>query len=190
MTIVGIDLAGSIKRNTGIACSNPFIHKIVHTDQEILAFIDKCKAKYVGIDAPLSLPPGRKTIEDKGEHFRKPDLELKRMGIRFFPITLGPMRMLTKRGINMAKKLRKKGINVFEVYPGAFYDILGVNRKDKQAIKQLFNSYGYKTATKQKDELDAIAALITVELYLKGKARNIGNNFIVPLKEKEHKGND
>jgi len=60
----------------------------------------------IAIDAPLNLPPGRKSLDDKnGEHFRPCDRELQKRGIRFFPITLGPMRSLTQRGIDLKKKI-------------------------------------------------------------------------------------
>jgi len=60
----------------------------------------------VAIDAPLSLPTGRKSIEQKtGVHLRECDKELLKRGIKFFPVTLGPMRKLTSRGITLRRIL-------------------------------------------------------------------------------------
>ena len=125
--VVGIDLAGSSKRNTGICTlrrDNIISCTIVRTDPEIIHYIEKENPALIAVDAPLNLPPGRKSIEDKnGEHFRPCDQELLRRGIRFFPITLGPMRLLTKRGIHLKRVLTRRGYPVIEVYPGAAQDI-------------------------------------------------------------------
>ena len=88
-TVVGIDLAGSPKRDTGlcwIAGKRILACTIAHTDKEVLDFVAKAHPDLVVIDAPLHLPPGRKSLEDRnGEHFRPCDRELLRRGIRFFP---------------------------------------------------------------------------------------------------------
>ena len=124
--VVGIDLAGSPKRSTGICTLKEDIITfctIVHTNQEIVDYIENENPILIAVDAPLNLPPGRKSIEDKsGEHFRPCDRELLRGGIRFFPITLGPMRLLTARGIQLKRILTKRGYTVIEVYPGAAQD--------------------------------------------------------------------
>jgi predicted nuclease with RNAse H fold len=54
---------------------------------------------------------------------------LLRMKIKFFPLTLGPMRKLTERGIRLKKILEKKRLDVVETYPGAAQDILKIPRK-------------------------------------------------------------
>ena len=128
MIVIGIDLAGSEKRNTGICILNENLDArcfVVHKDEEILDLIEKFKPDLIAIDAPLSLPKGRKSLDRRGKiHFRECDKKLFEFGIKFFPITLGPMRMLTKRGIKLRKILEKKGYKVIEVYPGATQDIL------------------------------------------------------------------
>ena len=50
------------------------------------------------------------------------------MKIKFFPITLGPMRQLTLRGLALKEKLEKVGLRVFETYPGAVQDLWGIPR--------------------------------------------------------------
>ena len=181
--ILGIDLAGSERRDTGVCLLDRKLKArcfIVHKDSEIISLVKKTKPKIIAIDAPLSLPKGRKSLKNRSNiHFRECDKALWKLGIKFFPITLGPMRMLTERGIKLKKKLKRLGFNVIEVYPGATQDILGIPRKQKglEKLKKELEKLGLKF-TKQKltgDELDAATAAYTAWLYLKGKAIAIGD---------------
>jgi len=181
--VVGIDLAGSPQRNTGICTLVG--HRItrfatLRPDEEIFEFIDAHKPDLVAIDAPLNLPPGRKTIEDRnGEHFRPCDRELLKRGIRFFPITLGPMRSLTSRGIALKKKLAKQGYRVIEIYPGAAQDIWKINRKQGalNKLRKGLKKLGVKGLEKSMngDELDAVTGAVVGKLFLQGKAEVLGN---------------
>jgi len=182
MKIIGIDLAGSEKRNTGICILDENLNAksfILKKDKEILDLVKREKPDLIAIDAPLTLPRGRKSIKKKSNiHFRNCDKELFKLGIKFFPITLGPMRMLTERGIKIRKILEKK-YKVIEVYPGATQDILKIPRKQK-GLRKLLNGLkklGIKIERKKLngDELDAITAAYTGYLFLKGKAIEIGN---------------
>ena len=102
----------------------------LHSDPEILEHVRRAEPDLVVIDAPLSIPRGRSTIEDRsGPHLRACDRVLLARRLPFFPITLGPMRMLTVRGMDLAAKLRESGLRVVEGYPGASQDILGLPRK-------------------------------------------------------------
>ncbi len=182
-TVVGIDLAGSPKRDTGICTlkkSNVISCSIVHTDREILHYIKKENPVLIAVDAPLNLPPGRKSIEDKnGEHFRICDRELLRRGIRFFPITLGPMRLLTKRGIHLRRVLTRRGYSVIEVYPGAAQDIWHISRKQaglsklrKGLLKLGVEGLNGKMGG---DELDAATAALVGQEFLNGEAEVLGD---------------
>ena len=98
LVVVGIDLAGSPKRPTGICVLRNLMAEthVLFSDEDILGFVKEARPTLVSIDAPLSLPNGRRTVHDRSrEDLRECDGELLRRGIRFFPITLGPMRMLT-----------------------------------------------------------------------------------------------
>jgi predicted nuclease with RNAse H fold len=181
--VVGIDLAGSPKRSTGI-CTLKRDHiascTILHTDQEIINYIEKENPAIVAIDAPLNLPPGRKSIEDRnGEHFRPCDRELLRRGIRFFPITLGPMRLLTKRGIQLKGALTARGYTVIEVYPGAAQDIWHTGRKQDglPKLRKGLEKLGVKGLHQKMngDELDAVTAALVGQFFLRGKAEVLGN---------------
>jgi len=190
MIVIGIDLAGSEKRNTGICILNENLEAkcfIVHKDKEILELIEKFKPNLIAIDAPLSLPKGRKSLDRKEKiHFRECDKKLFEFGIKFFPITLGPMRMLTKRGIKLRKILEKKGYRVIEVYPGATQDILKIPRKsvNTKRLREGLKKLGIKIEGRKltHDELDAITAAYTGYLHLKERSLVLGDQkegFIV-----------
>jgi predicted nuclease with RNAse H fold len=182
--IVGIDLAGSEKRPTGFCILHDLNSKccILYTDREILENVQKVKPKVIAIDAPLSLPKGRKSLEEKCNiHLRKCDKELISMKIKFFPITLGPMRMLTKRGIRLRRILEKKGFKVIEVYPGAAQDIWKIPRKQKglEKLRRGLMRLGVKGDISKNDitgdELDAITSALVGKAYLEGKYLAIGD---------------
>jgi predicted nuclease with RNAse H fold len=181
--VIGIDLAGSPKRNTGICTlekNNLTLCSIVHIDQEIFNYVERTNPALIAIDAPLNLPPGRKSIEDRnGEHFRPCDRELLRRGIRFFPITLGPMRLLTERGIRLKKALTSRGYTVIEVYPGAAQDIWKIGRKQDGLLRlrKGLQRLGVKGLRKKMtgDELDAVTAALVGQWFLRGKAEILGN---------------
>ena len=192
--VVGIDLAGSPNRNTGVCALRGLTVTSIdtlHTDQEILDFIERVKPDLIAIDAPLSLPPGRKSLEERNtEHFRPSDRELMKRGIRFFPITLGPMRLLTARGIRLKKALVWRGYAVIEIYPGAAQDILGIPRKQHSMarLRRGLERSGLKGLKKgmNGDELDAATGALVGRMYLKGKAEVLGDfksgAIIVPKK--------
>jgi len=133
----------------------------------------------VPIDAPLSLPAGRKTIHDlSGEHFRDCDLELRKRGIRFFPVTLGPMRMLTERGIALKGKIEQMGYRVVECYPGGAQDVWGIprQRRDLQGLRRGLERLGVTGLTEAMtgDELDAVTAALVGRWFLMGKGEILG----------------
>ncbi|MGC8924261.1 MAG: DUF429 domain-containing protein [Candidatus Micrarchaeia archaeon] len=188
--ILGIDLAGSNRRDTGVStlCGKKFVYiGKVKTDDEIMNIIKKFRPVLVAVDAPLTLPKGRKDIDDKnGVHFRECDLELRRLGIRFFPITIGPMRMLVKRGIRLKKIIEKLGIRVVEVFPGASYDIFGIDRKNREKIVLRFRKMRYVFDKRKytQDELDGMCCAITGQMVLSKKAKalkGIDGTIFIPL---------
>jgi predicted nuclease with RNAse H fold len=184
--LVGLDLAGSEKRPTGICLLEGNQAKVstIYTDEEILRAIgDDVQA--VAIDAPLSLPKGRCCLRDECDcsgkaHFRVCDLELRKMKIKFFPITLGPMRKLTLRGMALKNKLEARHLRVFETYPGAAQDIWGIPRqKDLRGLQQGLKRFrlrgNWLRETVTKDELDALTCALVAREDLRGKALIIGD---------------
>jgi predicted nuclease with RNAse H fold len=103
------------------------------------------------------------------------------MGIRFFPITLGPMRMLASRGISLRKRFIVSGLTVIESYPGAVQDILGMPRKQrgKNLLRNALLNYGLKGDVSRDcidgDELDAITSALVGKLYLENNYIAIGD---------------
>lgn len=183
MRIVGIDLAGVEKRPTGFCFLEGMKVKtsLLFTDEEIIEEVKKAKPSIVAIDAPLSLPKGRKSIEERTDiHLRECDRELLRRGIKFFPITLGPMRKLTERGIKLKKKLEKEGFRVIEVYPGGAQDVLGIPRKQKgvEKLAKGLERLGIKRIKKRitDHELDAITCAFVGKLFLEGKSETLGDS--------------
>jgi predicted nuclease with RNAse H fold len=152
---------------------------LCYSDEEILQYAVNEKPELIAIDAPLTLPPGRKSIEDRnGSHFRPCDLELKRRSIPFFPITLGPMRKLTARGNGLRRKLEKAGFRVVEIYPGGAQDIWEIPRA-KRNINQLrlglqqLGIEGLKQDISD-HELDAASGAMVGSLFLQDKAEIYG----------------
>lgn len=181
MLVIGLDLAGVETRPSGFCILDEMKVKteLLFSDEEIISKIQQFKPKIIAIDAPLSLPPGRKSIEEKTNiHLRECDKELLRRRIKFFPITLGPMRKLTSRGIKLKKILEKNNFKVIEVYPGAAQDVLKIPRKQK-GLKKLKN--GLKklkikglTDKMTDHELDAVTCAYVGKLYLEGKSETFG----------------
>jgi predicted nuclease with RNAse H fold len=182
---VGLDLAGSPKRDTG-ACvfSGPrrLRATVLHADQEVLDFVEGAEPDLVVIDAPLSLPRGRRTIEDRsGPHLRACDRELLRLKLPFFPLTLGPMRMLTVRGMKLAAVLKRRGIPVLEGYPGGAQDLLGLPRKKSGTalLQRRLRARGLGGDLDRRwlthDELDAVTIAWVGWNFRKGEGLLIGD---------------
>jgi len=130
------------------------VTQALKTDEEIISETLKVKPNVVSIDAPLCLPKGRESLEKRGPpHLRACDRELLKMKIKFFPITLGPMRLLTERGMKVKEFFESKGLTVIETYPGSIQDILGMPRKRrglKSSDKHLFDTAFVETLRRNK----------------------------------------
>jgi len=169
---------------------------IVYTDSEILNAVLRLKPDVVAVDAPLTLPKGRRSIDDaRGPHLRECDRALLKMGIRFFPVTLGPMRMLTARGIRLRSELERLGFNVIEVYPGGAQDLLGIPRKSRglEGLRRGLEKLGVKGLSERMtgDELDAVTAAYVGLLYLKGEAlllRGVDGMMVMPRPTRRCRG--
>jgi predicted nuclease with RNAse H fold len=190
---VGVDLAGVENRPTGLASIDVLRrldHCLAHTDAQIVDYVECRQPQVVVMDAPLSIPRGRVSLDVPSQfHLRSCDKELLKRRIRFFPVTLGPMRILIKRGIRLAGHLRSKGYTVFEGYPGGSQDILGVPRKGMgvKALVKGLRELGLQVDDWTHDELDAVTLAYVGFLYLNGKAEFIGDKdegeILLPLRE-------
>jgi len=192
--IVGLDLAGVESRPTGLCILRDMEAEtsLVYKDEEVLKRTIESKPETVAIDAPLSLPSGRESVEQRTNvHLRECDKELLRRRIKFFPITLGPMRKLTNRGINLRRTLEKEHLRVIEVYPGGAQDILGIPRK-QQGLEKLraglekvgITGLDYRMSD---HELDAVTCALVGKLLLEGKSTTYGTSeqaIVMPKGEK------
>jgi predicted nuclease with RNAse H fold len=181
VSVVGLDLAGVETRPTGFCelIENNAKTCLLYTDKEIIEKINALNPKVIAIDAPLCLPPGRKSIEERtSNHLRDSDRELLKMGIKIFPVTLGPMRKLTVRGIYLRGIFEGLGYTVIEAYPGGAQDILGIPRKH-QGLEKLrvgLEKLGIEGLNSQMSdhELDAATCAYTGKLFLDGKSITYG----------------
>lgn len=183
--VVGLDLAGAPTRSTGFCVlrgPSSLETAVLHSDEEILSAVERVRPALVVIDAPLSLPRGRSTIEDRaGPHLRACDRELLRRGIRFFPLTLGPMRLLTVRGIRLRTELEARGLRVLEGYPGGSQDLLGLPRKQagvarlQRALRRRGLRGDLLRRVLSHDELDAVTIAWVGRMHLRGRGLLIGD---------------
>lgn len=196
LVVVGVDLVGSPHRRTGVCVLRGLQARtqVAFTDEEILSAIARARPDLVPIDAPLSLPVGRATIQDRsGPHFRPCDLELRRRGIRFFPITLGPMRMLTERGLTLKVKIETLGYRAVECYPGGAQDVWGLPRqhRDLHGLRRGLEALGVRGLTEAMtgDELDAVTAALVGRWVLLGHGEVLGGEggIIMPADGRELK---
>lgn len=174
--IVGIDLTGSERRNTGWALLDGCEVSTMSlcTDEELIRETVAAKPDVVSIDSPLSLPEGVTDCDSVGSSpiYRKCELALKRMGISVFWCLLPTMKGLTRRGMLLATELRRRGLNVIESYPGAAQDLLGIPRKGssldelKRGMGRIGISGPYLTDRVTHDEVDAITSALVGLFYM------------------------
>ena len=190
LVVAGVDLAGSPARPTGVCIltGDRALTQLAFDDAEILDLVHAAGPDLVPIDAPLSLPPGRRDIDDRnGEHFRPCDRELQRRKIRFFPITLGPMRMLTERGLRLKEEIEAAGLVPVECYPGGALDVWGLPRQqhDRDGLRRGLARLGVRglRASMSGHELDAVAAALVGRDFFEGTAEMIGgeDGMLLPL---------
>jgi predicted nuclease with RNAse H fold len=183
--ILGLDLAGSSQRPTGFCVLRSRCVDVGHlsSDAEILRLVRDATPALIAIDAPLALPAGRCCLLDtcicaNTVHFRACDEELRRWGIPFFPLTLGPMRQLTERGMHLKAVFSEQGFRVVETYPGAAQDLWGIPRqRDRAGLRHglaRFRLRGLASAERSPHVLDAVTCALVGKLYLEGRAWSIG----------------
>ncbi len=187
MKILGIDLAGVENRDSGVCLLDEELNAEVFSlksDDEIISLIMKTRPDVIAIDAPLSIPLGRCCLRDKCScknkgHLRECDRALLKMKIKFFPVTLGPMRKLTERGMRLKEIIEGKGFKVIEVYPGGAQDMLGIPRKKKgiDELRKGLLKMGIKGISKVKshDELDAVTSALVGKMFFEDDYLALGN---------------
>ena len=169
--LVGIDLAGSPKRPTGISYVDlpcrTIRTRIAYTDYEIVKITVTPKPKIVAIDAPLTMP--------RNGYLREVDRLMHKLGLPVLPPMFPGMRMLTIRGVRLRNFLSEIGIHVIEVHPRSTLKIL-LKKFKLSDLGELINFLGFLIENGKrltKDEQDAILAMITAFLYYKGDYREV-----------------
>ncbi|MGD6851024.1 MAG: DUF429 domain-containing protein [Candidatus Bathyarchaeia archaeon] len=177
MSVVGLDLAGVETRPTGFCTliGMKVETSLLYSTEEIIQKTFASSPVLIAIDAPLCLPPGRKSIEERtANHLRESDRILLKMGIKLFPITLGPMRKLTVRGINLKAIFQANGFRVVEAYPGGAQDVLGIPRKQRgiEKLRHGLENLGIEGlhCGMSDHELDAVTCAYVGKLFLEGNA--------------------
>jgi uncharacterized protein YprB with RNaseH-like and TPR domain/predicted nuclease with RNAse H fold/adenylate kinase family enzyme len=193
--VVGIDLRGNPANPTGWArCVGRRVDtRVAYDDDEILRLTRAAEPDLVSIDAPLSLPRGRKSVSDAspcrktGGIVRDAERVLWARGIRVYPALIKHMQGLTQRGIGLATRLRNEDIPVIESYPGAAQDILGIVRKgdDADLLYRGLRQFGFALrGTKTHDELDAVTSALVGYFFLAGDYEPVGaddeGHLIIP----------
>ena len=169
MTVIGIDLAALPSNPTGFASllDRKFETGLIRPDEEILELCLRSSPDLVAIDAPLSMPA-------RG-NLRQADKVLIERGLRVFPPTFASMKKLTKRGINLADELRKRGIRVIEVHPLTSGKILFETSERQEWLSKIReNGWGVDQEMSE-HEADAVIAALTARLHLMGKTEEVGN---------------
>jgi len=135
-----------------------------------------------GIDAPLTL----------SKKLRDCDRELLKMGIKLFPPGWRGMQVITERGMAIAEELRRRGVEVYEVYPYATRKVLSIapdarksTAEGRRAIIRDLNRFISlpEDVELNHHELDAVIAALTVKLLKEGKAKAVGRecSIVIPI---------
>lgn len=181
MKIMGIDLAGKVNNPTGICILNADEsreHNIdmgtLYTDEEILEKINRLQPSLIVIDAPLSLPKGRCCLEKEcicavGGHFRQSEREIRRYG-SVLPLTFTGMKMLTLRGVGLARALSGK-FQLKETHPRTAGKMLNWENLEKN-----LENYFHLPQDPTEHELDAAIAALTGFFYINNCFLELGDD--------------
>jgi len=174
MKVVGIDLAGSDKNDTGfcLLISDGKEKKVktalLKKDEDILLQCEIIKPDLIAIDAPLSFA--------RNGYSRLAEEELKEYGA--LPQSLRGMQALVERGVRIGNML-KNHYRVIEIYNNASAKILGFHeKKDIEMQKKLARMVDgeLKDRIMTRDELDSITSALTGFLYLQKRTIEVGDD--------------
>lgn len=179
MKIIGIDLAGTERGNTGLAVlsGKSFRTTTLRGDEEIVELCTGEDPDLVAIDAPLSMP--------SSGNLRKADMELIRRGLRVLPPTFGGMLQLTNRGIRLSALLVSKKIGVIEIHPRTSGVIL-FGTDEREAWLRGLGRAGFEfRGGMSRHEIDACMAALTGWLHIRGLTESVGDpregEIVIPL---------
>lgn len=170
MKSIGIDLAGKEENPTGFSIlKKPTIEaEILYSDEEIIETCNSEDPNIVAIDAPLSFP-----VEGS---LRKADSELIKRGYKVLPPSSGGMKLLTERGISLAKELKESDFEVIEVHPRTSARILFDSESREEWVSGLSEKNWDLNLELDEHQIDSALAALTGHYYLKGKVEEVGEN--------------
>lgn len=203
-----MDLAGLPTNPSGIAVLRDGRLETLRSagcDKEILDLARALGPRTVlAVNAPLSLPCGRCCLDDDcrcrhdpGTRSRALERQLARERVPILASAL--IKVLARRGIALAAKVRAAGFTVLEAYPYATMLLLGLPTRGKrsrqgrrligEALAPLVPGLDHPDATEH--ELDAVVCALTADLWLRGRCRLVGDpsegQMVVPRRvEVEH----
>ncbi len=129
--------------------------------------LEECELdfEFAGIDAPLSFP--------ESGCFRECERKLQRMGIKLLPPKF--IERVALKGMEIAGKLRRMGVEVYEVYPYATRCILNIapkaNKKTEKGRREILRDlrkFLEFDVLKDHDSIDAAISALTVLFYVEG----------------------
>ena len=199
---LGVDLAGVEHRETGIALLQNDRLELLTTaagDRDILACAALAgPAAVIAVNAPLTLPRGRCCLDDDcrcrhdpGTRSRQVERDLLHLGVPILATAL--IKVLARRGIRLAAKLRAAGWEPLEVYPYATLRLLGLpaggkrtalgRRRIHQALQALVPGLDHPQASEH--QLDAVVCAYTARLWSEGATRTVGTaeegRMVIPI---------
>ena len=183
---MGLDLTGSERRASGWALLDGarLTTLRLKSDAELIAQTVATNPALISIDAPLTLPGAKQSLDECAglPIYRACELALRRRGIGVYWCLLPSMRALTLRGIALARAFTAAGIETIEAYPGGAQDVLGIARKrtSVEGLRRGLHRAGLRGAFARQrtshDELDAATAALVGLFYLAGEYERIGDD--------------
>lgn len=176
--VMGVDLAGSPQRYSGLAVVSKarlLLVTRVKDDASIISTARRYAPTVVAIDAPFSAP-------DKG--FREVDKAMLHAGFKVLPPSWKGMRLLVLRAAKLKATLEAMGCKVIETHPRSA--VLSAGFSDaKDAIKELLKLPDSTFLNSlSKDEVDAIVSALVAKAYAEGKALAVkavdGEIYLLP----------
>jgi predicted nuclease with RNAse H fold len=157
-----LDLAGKPENPTGfcVLTDAGTETRLLHTDEEIVREIDNVKPDVIAIDAPFWLP--RQSFGRMAPWRNCEQLLIKR-GFRPLSPMMPTMQQLAERAMKLTRELRAKGYNVFETFPRAAEQVLGLSKEPRR----------------NQDEYDALLCALTGKAFLEGRYENL-DGIVIP----------
>ena len=166
MRAIGIDLAGRSENPSGFCVlieedgNNSSDTKLLYSDEEMIAEIEKVKPKCIAIDAPFWI---LRAAGGMVSPWRNSEQLLIKRGFRPLSPALPTMQQLAERASRLVRDLRAKGYLVIETFPRAAEIILGLSKEPR----------------KNQDEYDALLCAIVAQCYLKKQFEDL-DGIVIP----------